>query len=82
METIYLRATGPSAGEVCRIMDISANTYRTYLRDFQQGDVERLKRFDYHGKTNQLNDHSDQILDSLAKDPVRTLAEAKKDFKS
>ena len=63
MEGIYLRASGLSVGEVCRIMDVSANTYRAYLWGFQQGGVEGLKRFDYHVKTSELDDHFDQILD-------------------
>ena len=78
MEAIHLRAIGLSVGEACRIIDISANTYRAYLRDFQQGGIEGLKRFDCRGKTSELDGHLDQILDSLLKEPVRTLAEAQK----
>lgn len=77
METIYLRAQGLAVGEVCRIMGVSANTYRAYLRDFQAGGVDGLKRFDCEGTTSQLAGHADQIIEALVERPPRTLAEAR-----
>jgi transposase len=77
METIYLRAQGLAVGEVCRLVGISANTYRAYLRDFQAGGVDGLKRFDCEGTTSELDGHADQIIEALVERPPRTLAETR-----
>jgi hypothetical protein len=45
MEVIFLRATGLTVGETCRIAVVSANTDQAYLRDFQAGGVDDLTRF-------------------------------------
>lgn len=76
MEVIFLRASGLSVSEVCRLAGVSANTYRNYLRDFVNGGVDGLKRFDCEGTTSQLDCHADEIIESFVQRPVRTLAEA------
>ncbi len=77
MEVVFLRASGLSVAEVCRLTDVSRNTYRAYLRDFQQGGIEGLKRFDCTGMVSDLDSHADAIIDSLVERPVRTLAHAR-----
>jgi transposase len=77
MEVVFLRASGLSVAEVCRLTDVSPNTYRAYLRDFQQGGIEGLKRFDCTGTVSDLDTYADTIIDSLVERPVRTLALAR-----
>lgn len=77
MEVIFLRASGLSVSEVCRLAGVSANTYRAYLRDFQARGIDGLKRFDCEGTKSQLDGHADQIIESFVEQPVRTLAEAR-----
>ena len=49
MEAIYLKSQGLLHKEICRLTRISENTLRTYLRQFQDGGLERLKRLDFTG---------------------------------
>ncbi len=47
MEAVYLNAQGVPHKDICRLSRISENTLRAYLRQFQDGGVERLKRLDF-----------------------------------
>ena len=49
MEAVYLKSQGLLHKEICRLSRISENTLRSYLRQFQEGGVERLKRLDFAG---------------------------------
>ncbi len=77
MEAIFLRGKGLTIAEVCRLVGISPNTFRNYLADFEAGGVEGLKRFEAGGKVSELDRYTDEIVDSLVENPVRTLAEAR-----
>jgi Homeodomain-like domain len=44
MEAVYLKSQGLLHKEICRLSRTSENTLRSYLRHFQEGGVERLKR--------------------------------------
>ena len=54
MEAVYLKSQGLPHQEICRLTRISENTLRTYLRQFQDGGVERLKRTDWAGTESEL----------------------------
>jgi hypothetical protein len=43
----YLKSQGLLQKESCRLSRISENTLRSYLRQFQEGGIERLKRLDF-----------------------------------
>jgi hypothetical protein len=48
-EAVYLKSQGLPHHDICRLVRISENTLRSYLRQFQEGGVERLKRTDWGG---------------------------------
>jgi transposase len=80
MEVVFLRASGLSVAEVCRLADVLPNTYPAYLRDFQQTGIDGLKRFACAGTVSDLDAHADTIIESMVEQPVRTLAHASKRF--
>ena len=47
MEAVYLKSQGLLHEGICRLSRISEDTLRSYLRQFQQGGIERLKRLDF-----------------------------------
>lgn len=77
MEAVYLKAHGFSHGEVCELVRISRTTLWGWLRDFQAGGVEALKRWDSGGSTCPLDEHADAICDRLNEHPPHTIAEAR-----
>lgn len=76
MEAVFLKAKGLPQREICDLVGISANTLRSYLREFREGGVERLKQWTSGGTTSALDQHTDAICDHLVAHPPHTIAEA------
>lgn len=77
MEAVYLKAKGLSHQEVCELCGISRTSLWGWLRDFQAGGVEGLKRWETGGSRCQLDQYTDAISDHLTQHPPHTIAEAR-----
>jgi transposase len=80
MEAVYLKSQGLPHQDICRLARISENTLRSYLRQYQEGGVERLKRTDWDGPTGELSDHRQRIEEHFRKNPPRSTAQAAADI--
>jgi transposase len=80
MEVVYLKSQGLPHQEICRLTRISENTLRTYLRQYQEGGVERLKQTDWDGPTSELSDHRQTIEEHFRSNPPRSTAQAAADI--
>jgi transposase len=76
MEAVYLKSQGRPHQDICRLARISENTLRSYLRQFQDGGVERLKRTDWAGTESELDEHRETLEDHFRDHPPRSTAEA------
>ena len=76
MEAVYLKSQGLLHKEICRLSRISENTLRSYLGQFREGGVERLKRLDFAVPRSELADHREELEDYFRKDPPRSTGEA------
>jgi transposase len=76
MEAVYLKSQGLPHQEICRLARISENTLRAYLRQYQEGGIERLQRTDWAGTTSELDDHRQSLEDYFRENPPRSTAEA------
>jgi transposase len=76
MEAVYLKSQGLPHQDICRLTRISENTLRSYLRQFQDGGVERLKRTDWAGTESELDEHRETLEDHFRDHPPRSTAEA------
>ena len=76
MEAVLLKAKGLKHKQIRDILGICGNTLRSYLGEFADGGIERLRRFDAGGSENALEEHTDVICDYLAEHPPHTIAEA------
>jgi transposase len=76
MEAVYLKSQGLPHHVVCRLARISENTLRSYLRQFQEGGIERLKRTDWEGTESELDEHRETLEDHFRNHPPRSTAEA------
>src|SRR5438874_13838357 len=72
MEAVYLKSQGLPHWDICRLARISENTLRTYLRQYQDGGVERLKRTDWDGPQGELSDRRDPLGEHFRKNPPRS----------
>lgn len=77
MEGVLLKAKGFLVRDICEVVGCCPNTLRNWLRDFQAGGVEGLKRWDSGGTTCELDGHTDAICEHLNQNPPHTLAEAR-----
>jgi transposase len=80
MEAVYLKSQGLRHKEICRLSRISENTLRSYLRQFREGGVERLKRLDFARPASELADHREQLEDYFRQNPPRSTAQAAADI--
>ncbi len=76
MEAVYLKSQGLPHHVICRLARISENTLRSYLRQFQEGGIERLKRTDWEGTESELDEHRETLEDHFRNHPPRSTTEA------
>src|SRR5512142_42436 len=76
MEAVFLKSQGLSHQEICRLARISENTLRSYLRQFQEGGIERLKRTGWEGTESELDEHRETLEDHFRIHPPRSTAHA------
>jgi transposase len=79
-EAVYLKSQGLLHKEICRLSRISENTLRSYLRQFQEGGIERLKRLDFARPQSELADHRETLEDSFRTNPPHSIGQAAADI--
>src|SRR3954447_16199965 len=76
MEVVYLKSQGLPHHDICRLARISENTLRSYLRQFREGGLERLKRTDWEGTESELDEHREALEEHFRNHPPRSTAQA------
>lgn len=76
LEAVYLKSQGLPHHEICRLTRISENTLRSFLRQYQQGGLEQLKKTHWAGTPNLLNEHRPTLEDHFRQNPPRSIAQA------
>lgn len=77
MEVLYLKSQKLSHQEIRRLCRIrSKTTLVSYLREYESGGIEALKRLNYKGQPSQLNEYIDSLKAHFEAHPPRTSAEA------
>ena len=55
MEALYLKGKGLPHNEICRICEISKTTFITYLKEYKQGGIDKLREgTKYKGRTKKV----------------------------
>lgn len=81
MEVLYLKSQDVAHQEICRLCRISKTTLTTYLKQYQDGGLERLKEFGYAGPASALDEHTTSLEAYFKDHPPRTTAEAQQVIK-
>lgn len=76
LEVVYLKSQGLQHQEICRICRICKTTLVSYLRQYQEGGLERLKETHYAGQANELQEHEATLKAYFEAHPPQTSAEA------
>ena len=76
MEALYLKSQKLSHQKICQICRISKTTLIVYLKKYQEGGKESLKKLVYQGQASELNQHHITIEEYFQENPPRTATEA------
>jgi len=76
METLLLKSDGLPHHQITRILGIAENTLRQYLREYEEGGVERLKELRFHKPQSELAEHRESLETYFEEHPPATVNEA------
>ena len=71
-----MKSHGFKHKDICKFMGISLNTFREYLREYQEGGIERIKEVRFHKPKSQLDNHIDTLENYFREHPVSSVKEA------
>ena len=61
MEALLLKSEGLPHHQITRILGVSENTLRQYLREYEEGGVERLKTLRFHKPQSELAEYRQSL---------------------
>ncbi|RAM48083.1 MAG: IS630 family transposase, partial [Hapalosiphonaceae cyanobacterium JJU2] len=76
MEALWLKSQGLPHQEIVRLTGISPNTLRSYLHDYLEGGIEKLKEINFNRPTSKLIEHKQKIEDYFRTKPPANINEA------
>ncbi len=76
MEALLLKSEGLPHEDIARIVGICENTLRSYLKDYQEHGIEKLKEINFYRPSSQLEAYRGTLEDYFKAHPVATIAEA------
>lgn len=76
MEVLWLKSQNLPHKQICALAGVSPNTLRRYLRMYQEGGIENLKKVNFHRPESDLAEHRDSLESHFRKHPVASIPEA------
>lgn len=76
MEVLWLKSQHLPHKEISRLARITGKTLVTYLHEYEQGGIERIKQLNFRGQPSKLRAHQESIEAHLTKHPPATINEA------
>jgi transposase len=76
MEALYLKSQGLTHNEICRLVRIRRATLSEYLKQYQQGGIEKLKELNFNKPQSELHTHHQTIEMDFKQQPPHSVAEA------
>ena len=76
MEAVWLKSQGLAHQEICRLTCISKPTLCTYLKDYQEGGIEKLKAVNFYRPTSELAVHASTLEGYFREHPPASIKEA------
>ena len=76
MEALLLKSQGFAHYQIQEICGISSVTLTTYIKQYSQGGIERLKLNRHKGKPNELQNHAEELKGFFEKNPPKSTKDA------
>jgi transposase len=77
MEAVLLKTANLPHQTICRLCGICGNTLRSYLDQYQEGGLEKLKELPFYRPVSQLEEHRELVQAEWALHPVATIKQAR-----
>ncbi len=76
MEALWLKSQGLKHQEICRLASLSNSTLCRYLKEYRDGDLEKLKEINFYKPESEMAQHTSQIKAYFREHPPATIKEA------
>jgi len=76
MDVVYFKSLGLENDLICKITGVCGNTLREYLKQYNEGGVERLKEVNFYRPNSELNMYSVTIEKYFTDNPPSSISEA------
>jgi transposase len=76
MEALWLKSQGVAHHVITQLVGISANTLRSYLREYEDGGIEGLKEIRFYRPSSELMPHAESIEKQFRSSPPSSTNEA------
>ena len=76
MEALWLKSQKLPHHQISKLAGISPNTLRSYLKDYQEGGIEKLKEINFYRPQSELVLHRSTLKAYFQKQPPATINEA------
>ena len=77
MEVVYLHGLNCLSDDlICKIADICDNTRRSYLKQYREGGIDRLKEVNFYRPSSELKDYSGKIEEYFTENPPTSISQA------
>ena len=76
IEALLLKSEGLPHKQITRILGISENTFRQYLREYLDGGLQRLQEIRFHQPESEMVAHRESLEAYFEKHPPATVNEA------
>ncbi len=76
MEVLWLKSQEIPHNQISQLVAIAPNTLRSYLKDYQEGGLEKLKEINFYRPQSELEEHRTSLKDYFQKNPPATINEA------
>ena len=76
MEALLLKSQALAHQRICKIIGISGNTLRKYLRRYESGGIEALRELRFHRPQSELMQYVGDLEEEFLDHPPATIAEA------
>jgi len=78
MEAVLLKAKGVPHHQIASCVGVCENTVRSYLKQYQTGGIEALRRLQFYHPTSELEAHHDTLEAYFRDHPPATIPQAVK----
>ena len=78
MEAVLLKAKGVPHHQIASCVGVCENTVRSYLKQYQTGGIEALKRLEFHHPTSELEAYHDTLEAYFTDHPPASIPQAVK----